>query len=664
MNLNPYLDRVSIRDVSRFYGRQREAARIFSRIGAARPQSVSVVGERRIGKSSLLNHISFPEIRRKMLPDPENYVFIKMDLQERRNISLEEFFRELILLMLSSADFSSTLTSDFEGVRKAVVSHQKHGRKIVILFDEFDVVTSNPRFGEEFFSFFRSLANNYDLAFITSSGRDLQELCHTSKVADSPFFNIFSTLNLGVFSPEEAQQLINIPSMKAGLPLESYTDRIIEFAGYFPFYLQIACSAFFENLVLDGVDVDEEQVAESFREEVTPHFNYVWENLSADEKEVLHLVRRGEEIPPRLAYLARNLKKAGYIRQSGDEAVLFSTIFAEFLDEKIHQEQERAARPVPAPGKTSPEAATVQDVSRTITGGPSAMELEDFFRDAASGGPERLGSFKVLRKLGEGGMGTVYKALDTQLKRHVAIKLISPRNINDTVVRQRFLKEARSASALNHPNICTIFQVGQESGLDFIVMEYVEGQTLKELIREGAFEPDALCRIGIQIAEALEHAHSRRMIHRDIKPANIMISTEGRVKILDFGLVKILEGEEMKRTVATGLTEQGAILGTVNYMSPEQLAGGTVDHRTDLFSLGIVLYELASGAYPFEGENYIGIMHAILYKSPRALPTVVPPELQRIIGHVLEKDSERRYPSATELRLDLQRFLRTRTLRD
>jgi len=662
MNVNPYLDRVSIRDVSRFYGRQREVARIFSRIGAARPQSVSVVGERRIGKSSLINYISFPEIRRKMLPDPDNYVFIKMDLQERRNISLEEFFRELILLMLSSADFSSTLTSDFEGIRKAVVSHQKHGRKIVILFDEFDVVTSNPRFGEEFFSFFRSLANNYDLAFITSSGRDLQELCHTSKVADSPFFNIFSTLNLSVFSAEEAQQLIDIPSMKAGLPLEPYTDRIIALAGYFPFYLQIACNAFFENLVLDGVDVDEEQVVESYREEVTPHFNYVWENLSADEREVLHRVRHGEEIPPRLAYLARNLKKAGYIRPVGETVVLFSSVFAEFLDEKIHQEQERAARPAPMPA--SPEAATMHDVSMTITGGPSVQELEEFFRNAASGGPERLGSFKVLRKLGEGGMGTVYKALDTQLKRHVAVKLISPRNINDTVVRQRFLKEARSASALNHPNICTIFQVGQESGLDFIVMEYVEGQTLKDLIREGAFEPDALCRIGIQIAEALEHAHSRRMIHRDIKPANIMISTEGRVKILDFGLVKILEGEEMKRTVATGLTEQGAILGTVNYMSPEQLAGGTVDHRTDLFSLGIVLYELATGTYPFEGENYIGVMHAILYKGPREFPAAVPPELQRIIGRGLEKEPERRHPTATELRLDLQRFLRTRTLRD
>jgi serine/threonine-protein kinase len=452
--------------------------------------------------------------------------------------------------------------------------------------------------------------------------------------------------------------------MKAGLPLEPYTERIVEFAGYFPFYLQIACNAFFENLMLDGVDVDEEQVVESFREEVTPHFNYVWENLSADERELLRLVRRGEEIPPRLGYLARNLKKAGYIRQAGERPILFSTIFAEFIEEKTHQELERmavqpAARPV-----ADPDAATQHDVSRTITGGPSPRELEEFFRGVSSGGPERLGSFKVLRKLGEGGMGTVYKALDTQLKRNVAIKLISPRNINDTVVRQRFLKEARSASALNHPNICTIFQVGQESGLDFIVMEYVEGQTLKELIREGAFEPDALIRIGIQIAEALEHAHSRRMIHRDIKPANIMINIEGRVKILDFGLVKVLEGEEMKRTVATGLTEQGAILGTVNYMSPEQLAGGAVDHRTDLFSLGIVLYELATGGYPFEGENYIGIMHAILYKGPRPFPPAVSPELQRIIVRALEKDPEQRYSTATELRLDLQRFLRTRTIRD
>jgi AAA+ ATPase superfamily predicted ATPase len=245
MQSNPYLDRVAIRNPAHFFGRRREVTRIFSRLGAARPQSVSIVGERRIGKSSLLNYIANRDIQAKHLEDRDPFVFVKMDFQERKNISLEEFLKDLIILMLQAADFSEAITPDFEGVRTAVGSLQKKGRKIVVIFDEFDVVTSNTAFGEEFFSFFRSLANNYDLAYLTSSRLDLQELCHTSKIADSPFFNIFSTLNLGPFGREEALQLIAEPSGEAGLSLEPYVDPIIELAGYFPFFLQLACSAYF-----------------------------------------------------------------------------------------------------------------------------------------------------------------------------------------------------------------------------------------------------------------------------------------------------------------------------------------------------------------------------------------------------------------------------------
>jgi predicted Ser/Thr protein kinase len=640
MQSNPYLDRVAIRNPAHFFGRRREVTRIFSRLGAARPQSVSIVGERRIGKSSLLNYIANRDIQAKHLEDRDPFVFVKMDFQERKNISLEEFLKDLIILMLQAADFSEAITPDFEGVRTAVGSLQKKGRKIVVIFDEFDVVTSNTAFGEEFFSFFRSLANNYDLAYLTSSRLDLQELCHTSKIADSPFFNIFSTLNLGPFGREEALQLIAEPSGEAGLSLEPYVDPIIELAGYFPFFLQLACSAYFENLMLEDGRVDAEQVRDTFREEVTPHFNYLWEHFTAEEKEVFHLVRRGDAIPPHLTYVAKRMEKGGYILPgpAGAPCTLFSKAFEEFL---LQKESE----------KSGSLAETVQLAS-------TKEELQEFFSTLDSGGLERLGTFKILRKLGEGGMGVVYKAEDIQLRRPVAIKVITPSMAGNTNMLKRFLNEARAASALNHPNICTIYQVGQDAGLDYIVMEYVEGQTIKELIREEPFAPDVLARIGIQIADALDTAHARGMIHRDIKPANIMVNSDGRVKILDFGLVKWTGAEQMQRAVTAGLTEQGAIMGTVNYMSPEQLRGDAVDHRTDIFSLGVVLYEMACSKSPFSADNYISIMHAILYQAVTPVPEPFPADLQAAIDRSLAKDPAQRYQTAGELRRDLSRYLR------
>jgi len=272
--------------------------------------------------------------------------------------------------------------------------------------------------------------------------------------------------------------------------------------------------------------------------------------------------------------------------------------------------------------------------------------------------PDHLGPFHILHKLGEGGMGCVYKAEDTQLKRKVAIKVIARQMSGGSDIRRRFLKEARSASVLNHPNICTIHQVGHDAGWDFIVMEYVEGMTIRDMLREGPFDPSVLCRIGIQVADALELAHSQNMIHRDIKPANIMVTKNGRAKILDFGLVKWTGPNELQATAMTGLTEQGAIMGTVNYMSPEQLKGDSIDHRTDIFSLGLVLYEMATGQPPFAAENYIGVMHAILYQPVAPPPPTFPPALWTIIDRTLAKDPAHRHQTAAELHDDLAAFLK------
>lgn len=259
---NPYLNRVAIKDPAQFYGRRKEVARVLSRIGAPRPQSVAIVGERKIGKSSLLNYIYAPEVRRRVLDD--NYLFVFIDLQQRRYNSAEEFLAEVVSKVSEVLPEASVdpKCSSFDEVRRALTRLQKCGYKLVLLLDEFDAITSNSAFGLEFFAFLRSAANNYDVAYITSSARDLHELCHTDQIADSPFFNIFTNLYLRAFSAEEAEQLISEPSAKAGLPLQPYSSHICELAGHFPFFLQIACGSFFDQLSEGMMDL--KKIEESF----------------------------------------------------------------------------------------------------------------------------------------------------------------------------------------------------------------------------------------------------------------------------------------------------------------------------------------------------------------------------------------------------------------
>jgi serine/threonine protein kinase/tetratricopeptide (TPR) repeat protein len=280
--------------------------------------------------------------------------------------------------------------------------------------------------------------------------------------------------------------------------------------------------------------------------------------------------------------------------------------------------------------------------------------------------PERaLLHYRIISKIGQGGMGQVYKAEDTKLGRHVAIKLLSPNTTQDAIAKRRLLTEAQSASALNHPNIVTIHAIEEAEGLDFIVMEFVEGETLKTCVeRSGALPLTMLLDIGIQVADALQAAHSIGLIHRDIKPENILVTPRGQAKVLDFGLAKMvhLVGDEVDYEAATlaNLTDPGTVLGTAAYMSPEQTRGEPLDLRSEIFSLGSVLYEAATRARPFGGPSILSIMHAIAEIDPPP-PSKVRPELPRefdlIIECALAKDKERRYSSAAEM-ADALRSLR------
>ena len=272
--------------------------------------------------------------------------------------------------------------------------------------------------------------------------------------------------------------------------------------------------------------------------------------------------------------------------------------------------------------------------------------------------------YKIVEEISRGGMGIVYRATDTRLNRDVALKVLPTELTTDPERRDRFIREARAASALEHPNIAVIHDVGDADGVSFIAMELIRGDKLSDAIGKGAMaqSPGRALEIATQTAEALSRAHAQGIVHRDLKPANVMLTQDGHAKVIDFGLAKLLTplaGDG--NTVTSAGTSPEIVLGTVSYMSPEQARGGTIDHRTDIFSFGILLYEMFSGTLPFRGQSSVETMHAIMHDAATpiqtqrlAMPPAVAADVQRIIDKCLAKDPDDRYQDMKDLAVDLK----------
>jgi serine/threonine protein kinase len=332
---NPYLNRVMIKSRDGFFGRRQEVQRIFARLNATPPGSISIVGDRKIGKSSLLNHVYMNAQRQRLLEEPEKTVMVFVDLQEHKSMSIAAFVQ--VLLSIASYELRGRLevadcSHDLEGVKTLVQRLDSAGFRLAILLDEFDAVTTNPSFDLEFFSFLRFLANHYNVAYLTSSARNLQVLCHTKEISDSPFFNIFSTMRLSAFPPDEAEELIRVPSERAGKPLAAHTERVLDMAGRFPFFIQMACAHAIEYLEENpGRPPDFTEIRRRFCEEARHHYRYVWDSFDAYEQSAVERVAKRKGIPDGLRHVVAELSARHYVETDGRAPRLFASTFDEFV---------------------------------------------------------------------------------------------------------------------------------------------------------------------------------------------------------------------------------------------------------------------------------------------------------------------------------------------
>ena len=640
---NPFFNRQRITDSAFFFGRAGHIEALYSAV--ITHQCRSLVGERKLGKSSLLTTLGQPETLRRYGLDPERQLMLYFDLESMASAGVDDFWVEVLEALAarlppSSGDALAAVrrAADygevrFMNVRRLLRRVRDAGLDVVLCLDEFESLARNAHFEPDFYGELRSLAGELGLVYLTASKRSLYELTYQhSDTLSSPFFNIFSELSLGLMNEDEARGLLVGFSSQGGT---AFCDDEIAFAlslaGTHPFFLQIAGFHLYDTpgcgkpRAVEGY----QQIRKRFLAEAEDHYRYLWSQLSNTQQLALaHLSQASEPV-------VRLLKQKALVQGRDEEPTPFSATFAEFLL------RQRAVQP------TSPTLTTGDLTGRT------------------------LGSYRILAPLGQGGMAEVYKGYQPLLDRYVALKILTPRSSTDSAFAERFQREATAIAKLRHSNIVQVYDFGTAEGLTYMVMELIEGPTLRDrmikLRAQNQFMPhDEVVTITRDMAAALDYAHAHGLIHRDVKPANILLRaqesfpfsplptphSESYAVLTDFGVVKMLEGIQF---TVTGMT-----LGTPDYMSPEQASGEEVTHSCDVYALGVIVYEMLVGQLPFSADTPLAVLLMHMSDSPPPARTLVPDlphSVEEVLGRALAKSPRERFHSAGELAAALERAL-------
>jgi serine/threonine-protein kinase len=639
---NPFASRAMIPSPADFFGRAREIENVLSRVlSSSKAQSLSLVGQRRIGKSSLFRRLA------ALIPerDPQA-IAAYYDLEASRKLSAGRFFAVVLgRLARASGDAAAAPPAEADAweALNAFLEDCQGRRRFVLLLDEFDTVTANPAFDADFFGSLRYLANNFDLAFVTSSYEDLTELCHAEEIRQSPFFNVFTTVDLGLMSGAETAEMLAALAARSTVRFGLAEKAIArELGGRYPFFVQMAASAAWE-LMRDAGQAPPEEVAARFRAEADGHFRYFVDHLpAAGRKSLLDLARGGSA--PETA--RRKLARLSLIEPTPEGGTaFFSPAFESYL-------RELAA--------AAPDTPTADVV-------PGAEAATRSLTEPAETGPGSLvaGRYQLERRLGAGAFGAVWAARDVALGRSVAIKLlrVETGHGDEAERRARFVREARVLARLRHPNVVTVHDMGEWRGEPWIAMELVEGGTLAERIAAGRTSLECLsardtARLARDAALGLAHAHTLGIVHRDVKPANLMIERDGQLRVGDFGIGKATSADDSLGI--DRMTGDGRTVGTPSYMAPEQLRAGQVDGRADLYALGVVMFECLTGRRPFEGVSVASVVARTLTEDPpdpRAVAADLPEGLAAIVRRLLAREPDQRFATGAELAEALAPFV-------
>lgn len=631
---NPFIAGAWVRGEN-FFGRQH----IIHEILDGNRNSLWIAGTRRLGKTSILKQVEWLTANGA---SQHNYVSIFWDLQGSQNVAgLTESLLESIEDAGDKFEDMGVRLDEIENedvfgiLRELRRKVREHERKLLLLCDEAEELINIEKSSPEALPKLRRvLQQGESIRTVLAATKRLGILEHAALSQTSPFlFGFVPPIYLSRLEDNEARRLIALGNFDGKV-----VAKIMETTNNHPYLIQLVCRRLYESADLDKV------IEELSADDIIGRFFAVdFENLDAIEKDILlHILQNSSvtldnlraavgEPPEKLINRLYELVQLGAVKQEGKQYKIANYFFETWLQrekEKLYSESS-LKRSAPTVLIDTPVFA--------------ASELPQI--------GQTLGGHEILEKIGAGGMGAVFKGRDLKLNRTVALKVLLPGFMSDAEFKERFTLEAQAASALNHPNVCTIYQIGEENGVYFISMEFVDGENLRAWRQNHPFDLISSLDLAIQAGKGLAHAHSKNIVHRDIKPDNIMVTHEGVAKIMDFGLAKSLQRKHAQ------LTKTGATVGTLCYMSPEQASGLPADHRADIFSFGVLLYELFSGKLPFSGDFELTILYSILNEEPTPLREAnaeLPEQLETIVLRALQKDKDRRYQSMNELVADLE----------